>query len=508
MSKASRRLGREEIKQLRKDRKKAGKELRKKQKAEGLDVRVTATLPNRKSGYESVEEEQEARQSAATDQMRIFRSQLPVVLKRLSKIKDPRNPRKIRHKLDALLIYGILMFVLHMSSRREANREMTRPQFMESLKLLFPEVEDIPHNDTLMRLLTVIEVGEIEKALTGAVHQLIQNKKFGRYLVEHRYTIAIDGTQKFKRDVLWAEECSEREVKDGDAAKMQYHVNVLETNLVFPNGMSIPLMSEFSSYAHGDTETKKQDCEQKAFKRLAKRLKDAFPRLCIMVVLDGLYPNGPIMEVCRKNHWDFMIVLQDKSLPSVWEEYEGLKKLETDNCFSRKWGDRHQHFEWVNHIEYAYGPNGRKKQVIHMVICNETWEEVAKDSAKIETRTSRHVWLSDRPFSKENVHERCNLCARHRWDIESGLLIEKRHGYCYEHALSYNWNAMKGYHYLMRLGHFINVLAVYSECLVDMVREFGVRGFIRFVRETLAGRWLTPSWVQERLGKNFQMRLI
>ena len=44
-------------------------------------------------------------------------------------------------------------------------------------------------------------------------------------------------------------------------------------------------------------------------------------------------PNGPIMEVCRKNRWDFMIVLQDKSLPSVWEEYEGLKKLETDNRF-------------------------------------------------------------------------------------------------------------------------------------------------------------------------------
>jgi len=508
MSKPSRRPGREEIKKLRRERKEAGKALREKQKAEGLDIRASATLPNRKSGYQGVEDEQEARQTAATDQMRIFRLQLPMVLKRLSKIKDPRNPKKIRHKLDALLIYGILMFVLQMSSRREANREMTRPQFMESLQLFFPELEDIPHNDTLMRLLAVIEVGEIERALMEAVHKLIQNKKFGRYLVDHRYTIAVDGTQKFKRDVLWAEECSEREVKDGDDTKTQYHVNVLETNLVFPNGMSIPLMSEFSSYAHGDTETKKQDCEQKAFKRLAKRLKKAFPRLSIMVVLDGLYPNGPMMEVCRGNRWDFMIVLQDKSLPSVWEEYEGLKKLETDNHFYRTWGDRHQHFEWVNNIEYYYGANGMKRQIIHMVICNETWEEVAKDSAEIVTKQSRHVWISHKPLSKENLHERCNLCARHRWGIESGILVEKRHGYSYEHSFSYNWNAMKGYHYLMRLGHFINVLAVYSECLVDIVREFGVRGFIRFVRETLVGPWLTPSWVQERLGANFQLRLI
>jgi len=102
----------------------------------------------------------------------------------------------------------------------------------------------------------------------------------------------------------------------------------------------------------------------------------------------------------------------------------------------------------------------RKKQIIHMVICNETWEEVAKDSAEIMPKKSRHVWISDQPFSKEKVHKRCNLCARHRWGIESGILVEKRHGYGYEHAFSYNWNVMKGYHYLMRLAHFINILAL------------------------------------------------
>lgn len=40
----------------------------------------------------------------------------------------------------------------------------------------------------------------------------------------------------------------------------------------------------------------KQDCERNAFKRLAKRLKAEFKRLPIMVMLDGLYPNGPVLE--------------------------------------------------------------------------------------------------------------------------------------------------------------------------------------------------------------------
>ena len=508
MRKMSRRPNREEIKTQRKEKKKAERALRERQRAEGLILPVKSSIPNRKSEYKNVEEEQKVRQDAVSEQVRVFRAKLPILLGRLSKIKDPRNPEKLKHKLTVLMIYGILTFIFQMASRREANREMTRPMFMESLKLLFPELEDLPHNDTLYRLLSAIDVGEIEGALIELVRNLIRNKKFVRYLVNNRYPIAIDGTQKCLRDVLWAEECLEREVGKGDDTQMQYYVYVLEANLAFAGGMSIPLMSEFLSYTEGDTDTKRQDCEQKAFKRLARRLKDEFGHLPIMVLLDGLYPNGPIMELCRKNKWDFMVVLQDKSLPSVWEEYEGLKKLESKNRFNTIWGNRRQVFEWVNDIEYYYGPNERKKQIVHVVVCEESWEEIAKDSAEVVTKKSRHAWISNKLLCRQNLHERCNLSARHRWGIESGILVEKRHGYQYEHIFSYNWNAMKGYHYLMRLGHLINILAIYSERLVKMVRELGVRGFIRFIRDTITGPWLDPVWVKKRLAAPFQLRLI
>lgn len=94
-------------------------------------------------------------------------------------------------------------------------------------------------------------------------------------------------------------------------------------------------------------------------------------------------------------------------------------------------------------------------------------QEVAQDSAEIVTMQSRHAWISSKPLDKFNVHKRCNLGARHRWCIESGFLVEKRHGYQYEHMFAYNWNAMKGYHYLMRLGHLINVLSHNCECLYE-----------------------------------------
>lgn len=48
-----------------------------------------------------------------------------------------------------------------------------------------------------------------------------------------------------------------------------------------------------------------------------------------MILIDGLYANGPIIECCRKNKWQFMIVVKDKNFKSVREEYEVLKALES-----------------------------------------------------------------------------------------------------------------------------------------------------------------------------------
>jgi len=66
--------GGEEIKELRKERNKAARQLREKQKAQGLKMPLKSAIPNRKSEYRNVEEEQEARQEATTEQVKVFQS--------------------------------------------------------------------------------------------------------------------------------------------------------------------------------------------------------------------------------------------------------------------------------------------------------------------------------------------------------------------------------------------------------------------------------------------------
>jgi len=503
---------REELKRNKQARREARRKLRERQAAEGLEPQPKATIGNGKSAWETVEEEKQARQETTEEQLRVYRCVLPRLLKRLAKIPDPRNPVLIRHKLTCLLLYGILMFVYQMSSRREANREMSLPQFWGNLRLLFPELESLPHQDTLARLLARIAVNQIQESLLELIEQLIRNKKFSRYLISHGYPIAIDGTGKLKRDWLWTEQCLERQVQtkqeeEATGTRLQYHVYVLEAKLAFANGMTIPLLSEFLNYENGDQERNKQDYELKAFYRLAARLKGHFPRLPVLLLLDGLYAEGPVFELCRRYHWQFMIVLQDKDLPSVWEEVKGLGKLQLQNHREQKWGNRKQRFCWVNEIEYRYGEQGRKKQILHVVVCEEIWEEIAANSPAAVSKRARHAWISSVPLNRDNVHERCNLGARYRWGIEEGILVEKRQGYQYQHSFSYNWEAMRGFHFLMQIAHLLNMLVQNSARLVRLVRSRGLRGLLQFLRTTCSGPWLDAERIRQLLASPCQIRL-
>ena len=165
MSKPSCRPNREKIKAQRKKKKQQQQNLSDLQRAEGLNPQSHASHSNATSLYKTVEEEHEGRLTAVTEQMRIIKAQLPQLLKQLNKINDPGNPKKIKHSLTLLMIYGLLMFVFQISSRRQVNAQMTQPKFKENLNMIFPELDDLPHADTLFRLLRDIDVDEIEASL-------------------------------------------------------------------------------------------------------------------------------------------------------------------------------------------------------------------------------------------------------------------------------------------------------------------------------------------------------
>jgi hypothetical protein len=107
-----------------------------------------------------------------------------------------------------------------------------------------------------------------------------------------------------------------------------------------------------------------------------------------------------------------------------------------------------------------------------------------------------------------NLHARCNLAARRRWNIENQIQDEKCNGYNYSHCYAYNWNVMKGFHFLMNIAVAMNELARNSESLFEEFIEKGFGRFIGFVRETLSGPWLDRQATEAKLRKKYQLRLV
>lgn len=467
-------------------------------------------LPNRVNQNADIASELKEREDIADETFCAMKQMLPDILKDLAKIKDYRK-KNVKHSLTMLLAYGILMFALHYSSRREANSEMTAPIIRENLKALFPELETLPHGDTLYRLLERIEIKKIEEAQIQLLKKIIKNKKFRKYLVDNKYRIAIDGTQKLSRKGECTDEYLIRHV--GADKEVQSYIYVLEAVLVLGNGMVIPFMSEFLTNTDIGNETssaeqRKNDCERRAFRRLAKRIKEAFPRLRIVLMMDSLYATGPVFSICRDNSWDYMINFKSGSMPAVYKEAEELMRLTPENTLETQWGDRKQTYTYSNELDYEYynADTGKKNRIkLNVVKCVEEWQEVRADKS-VEEKVTTYVWLSSKPITKKNVFKCCTLIARYRWQIENNILVEKHQGYGYEHSFATNANALKGYHYLSKIAHMIMTLVMMSSEVNDKVRAVGKRGFIRFLKKCLESNVLELK--KTKSNKEYYLQLV
>src|SRR6266496_1973211 len=186
---------------------------------------------NRKSSYITIEEERDFRSEIVGSQIRAWRSLLPTLINKLSRIPDPRRSKSIKHKLVVLMLFGLFNFIFRLSSRREMNRELTGAMIHENLKKIFPDLETIPHADTLARLLERIDPQDIEATHINLIKELIKKKKFRKLLIHNCLPVSIDGTQKLYRDGLLQDpQWCERTVGNPEENNIQQYIYVIEAN--------------------------------------------------------------------------------------------------------------------------------------------------------------------------------------------------------------------------------------------------------------------------------------
>jgi hypothetical protein len=385
---------------------------------------------------------------------------------------------------------AIMMFVFKKGSRNAFSNERESEEFSENYEAVFGI--RLPHTDTVDKIMRNMNEKCLEKLKIRLVRILIKKKVFNKNRISGKYfLIAIDGSYVMTVSEGHCEHCLKR--TSAKSGKTTYFHSVVEAKLVTGNGFSISLATEWVENPEGKYD--KQDCELKAFVRLAEKLGKDFPRLPICIGGDGLYPNQTVFRICRENGWEFILSFRDGNLPSVWEEVTELKELSEENrrqiriCKGENKTVRA--YSWVDDIDY-------KGFMLN-------WSECVEES---DVRTTRFVFVSSLRADYFRVPE-ITETGRMRWKIENeGFDIQKNHGYGLGHKYSrVSVTAAKNYYQCMQIAHMINQLFELSSLFTSLLKgKMTVKHLWKFMLGEIRHIILNLEILNELLKRRIQFR--
>lgn len=419
---------------------------------------------------------------------------------RFRQVDDPRVPELITYSLESLAFAGVLMYLCHLRSRRQVAHMLRNNGPSEAKFQAVFGTDTIPHGDTLDEAFRRLDPDQMQAVVTDMVRTLIRKKVLYRYrLLGRHFVIAIDGTGRLTFPERHCPYC----MTVTHHGKTTYYHPVLEAKLVLPNGFAFSIMTEFIE--NPGAHPTKQDCELKAFYRLARRLKAAFPRLPICLSLDSLFAGGPTMSICEAYNWKYMIVHKDGDIPYIRMEFKALLPLTPENQLTFLTGPQsktRQDYRWINKISYT--DTEKKKHTVGVLRCVETTTDCDGQS-----QTTRFRWITNFYVKANNVIALANEGGRIRWKIENeGFNVQKNGGFDLEHAYTTNPVASKIFYYLLQIAHLITQL-IEKGSVFRQAFPAGV-GSIKNIAFRLLEAWrnlrVSANRIQQMLDGRLQIR--
>ncbi|MCP4458266.1 MAG: hypothetical protein GY816_09625 [Cytophagales bacterium] len=217
----------------------------------------------------------------------VLRRHYPDFTGLLNSIPDHRE--RSTYQVAELIMAGLSMFIFKRGSRHNAD-QLVRNGFENNYIKLFGL--RLPVMDTVDDFLRKLPIEELELIKKTLINGLIKKKTIEKYKYKGLHQVAVGGTGLMHFDQEPFEGCPFKTSKQGTKT---WHAYVLEAKIICANGLSISMGTEW--YVNSQKITDKQDCELKAFVRLSKKIKDSYPRLPILILADGLYPNNTVFDI-------------------------------------------------------------------------------------------------------------------------------------------------------------------------------------------------------------------
>lgn len=390
---------------------------------------------------------------------------------KLKSVNEVRHSSYITYEPDILLFTIIMKNISGIHSMNKMTKDFNNDTVINNVSkvLGYNDLEEIPHYDTINNFLKKLPISELEKIRIYMIKALMRKRCLEKYrLLDKYWCIAIDGTHLVSFDEKHCENCLKKEYHDKDTDEVvktvYYHV-VLEAKLIVGD-MALSIATEFIENESGSYS--KQDCEIKASKRLAEKLKKSFPRLPICLLGDSLYSCEPLYEVCKQNNWKFIFRFKEGRAKTLWSEFEEIKKIECHKVRNHK---------YVNDIEY------------HKIGLNIAETNVTVDKSKKEKTELTFIFVTDIKITDRNIEQIFNA-GRSRWKIENqGFNNQKNIRYNITHMCCLDNTAMKNHYLLVQISDIIRQLLEHGSVAIRElklgIKEISSRILESFRRDPL-----------------------
>lgn len=418
----------------------------------------------------------------------------------MNEVKDPRSFPT--YSTANLLCQCLLLFLSQESSRNSLNNRVQHgPFYKENFCRLFKGMS-WAHFDTVDDFLRQIKMEDVEKIKTRMVKLLIEKKRLSAFY--GFYLIAVDATGITTYD----EDPEGKLLHRTSASGKKTYLNImLEAKIVTPEGLNISIASE--PLSNEETSAyKKQDCELKAFTRLSKKLKEMFPRLNICMLMDALYANNTVFNICKKQQWKYIVTLKDGNLLNLQNEItdtEEARRIRFERSVIKNKSKKecgsisYQCIEDLTH----------KENYFSWIECKYPPEINAKSGEEFPGK--RFVYLTNFSLKEMDVSQKAGFIAkiaeagRLRWKIENeGFNTQKNHGYHLHHKISRSSvETLHVYYIMLQIAHLINQLVIHSKGVVALREKFPKLS-IRYLWERLRGFLENRILSLQRLDENLE----
>ena len=370
----------------------------------------------------------------------------PELFMKFGQVIDPRHSSYIDYSSKVMLGTVYYKGIAGISSMQGMTRAFNDETVAGNLyRFMGDEAKEyLPHGATVNEFLERLDPLELEKIQANIVYRMIRRKTFDEAKVLGRWLVLVDGSELDEGNKQKNENYLSRSYNKGTENEFtKYHRSVLEAKIYLGNNLVCSMATETIENSAEYQEKKlseeeiKQDCESKAFVRLAAKLKKHFPRLPICIVADGLYVSEKVMKICEEYGWDYIIRYKEGCAPSIEEEYKAIpEKNEAGKA------------EYINGIIY-------RDMEVNVLKYRETKIKKGKPV------TTEFAWITSIKITNKNAKKLAEA-GRNRWKIENqGFNRQKRWQGDIEHACSFHEKAQKNHYLLEQISDFMKQLYEY-----------------------------------------------